>query len=167
MGATTLPPPTRERVLARADDPWPDSGPRTPHGRDERTLRAGDWPRTTRIVPWLLAVFIAMLWLLPFDTISMAVQLPFELKLDRIVLPIVFGAWCLSLAIGGRHKPRITLTPIHYAVGTYLAVAFLSVIANVTWLNRETAVLDLAQAARARHLICDVLRDRRQCGASG
>lgn len=135
MGVTTLPPPTSDTVLVRTEDPQVIG---TSHARiTGRNGRGGDWPRTTRIVPWLIATFIAMLWLLPFDTISMAVQLPFELKLDRIVLPIIFGAWCLSLAIGGRHKPRITLTPIHYAVGTYLAVAFLSVLTNVTWLNRE------------------------------
>lgn len=135
MTATaTLPrpdaPAQRERSRTR-------SGARGPRDRDAPGLRAGDWPRTTRIVPWLIAAFIAMLWLLPFDTISMTVQLPFELKLDRIVLPIVLAVWCLSLAVGHRDRPRLTLTPIHYAVGTYLAMAFLSVILNVTWLNRE------------------------------
>jgi hypothetical protein len=137
VGATTLPTPVRTRVSVRVER-LAQRPPPGDSGRGDRPgLRAGDWPHTTRIVPWLIAIFVAMLWLLPFDTISMAVQLPFELKLDRIILPIVFAVWCLSLAVGGRNRPRLRLTPIHYAVGTYVAIAFLSVILNVTWLNRE------------------------------
>jgi hypothetical protein len=84
----------------------------------------------------LIAAFIAMLWLVPFDTNSMTAQLPFELKFDRIVLPFVVIVWCLALAIGGRAAPRLRWTPVHVAVGTYVAVSFLSVILNITWLNR-------------------------------
>jgi hypothetical protein len=119
----------------RRIEPLTHTGPslsgRHPSRRDT------DWPHTTRIVPWLIAAFIAMLWLVPFDTITLTISLPFQLKLDRIVLPVILAVWCLSLAIGGRHRPRLKLTPIHIAVGTYVAVAFLSVILNVTWLNRE------------------------------
>jgi hypothetical protein len=118
---------------------WAESPPdarRRPRGNHRRG-REGDWPHTTRILPWLIAGFIAMLWLVPFDTITLTISLPFQLKLDRIVLPVVAGVWCVALATGGRHRPRLKLTPIHVAVGTYVAVAFLSVILNVTWLNRE------------------------------
>jgi O-antigen ligase len=83
----------------------------------------------------MVAGFIAMLWLVPFNTISMTVSLPFELKLDRIVLPFVVVVWCLALAIGGRTAPRVRLTAVHFAVGTFVAVALLSVLVNVTWLN--------------------------------
>ncbi len=98
-------------------------------------LLRDDWPRTTRVLPWMLAAFIAMLWLVPFDQISMTVSLPFELKLDRIVLPVIVGVWCLALAVGGRNAPRVRLTAVHVAVGTYVAIAFLSVILNAGWLN--------------------------------
>ena len=97
--------------------------------------RLDDWPRTTRVLPWMIAVFIAMLWLVPFDTISMTASLPFQLKLDRIVLPVVFIAWGLSLLAGGRGAPRLRTTPVHLAVGTYVAVSFLSVILSVGPLN--------------------------------
>ena len=53
----------------------------------------GDWPRTTRVLPWMLAVFMAMLWLVPFDSIQLAVPSPIDLQLDRLVLPVVAGTW--------------------------------------------------------------------------
>jgi hypothetical protein len=85
----------------------------------------------------MIALFIAMLWLVPFNTISLTVNLPFQLKLDRIALPFIVVAWILCIAIGGRSAPRLRLTPIHVAVGTFIAVAFLSVILNVSWLNNQ------------------------------
>jgi hypothetical protein len=97
----------------------------------------GDWPRTTRILPWLIAAFIAMLWLVPFDTITLTVSLPFQLKLDRILLPVLVVIWSVALATQKRTRPRLQLTPIHVAVGSYVVVAFLSVILNINWLNRQ------------------------------
>lgn len=127
----------------RADAvPWrePDPAP-----------RSDDWPHTKRIMPWLIAGFMAMLWLVPFNSISMSVSLPFELKLDRIVLPFIVIAWCLSLAVNQERRPRMRLTPIHIAVGTYIAVAFVSVIVNVTWLNR---VLLFSNSLKQLVLLC-------------
>ena len=65
----------------------------------------GDWPRTTRVMPWLIAGFTVLLWLVPFNVIQLSVSLPFDLKLDRLVLPFVFGLWLLTLASGGRAAP--------------------------------------------------------------
>jgi hypothetical protein len=129
----TLPAGARDRY-GSADGASPR---RVAPGHKPAPPRVDDWPHTKRILPWLIAGFILMLWLVPFDTISMTVSLPFELKLDRIVLPVVVAFWCLALAVGGPGRPRLRLTPIHIAVGTYTAVAFLSVILNVGWLNRE------------------------------
>jgi hypothetical protein len=99
--------------------------------------RRDDWPHTSRVLPWMIAGFIWMLWLLPFGTISLTASLPFDLFLDRIVLPFIVLAWLVSLAAGGRNRPRVRLTPIHIAVGTYAAVSFLSVVVNTSWLNTE------------------------------
>lgn len=120
-------------------------GPAVEGGRRRRSVRVlpealDDWPRTTRVLPWMVAGFLVILWLVPFDTISMTVQLPFELKLDRIVLPFVVVVWCIALAVGGRGAPRLRLTPIHVAVGIYVSVAFLSVILHIGWLNRQLLV---------------------------
>jgi hypothetical protein len=96
----------------------------------------GNWPRTTRALPWMLAGFIAMLWLVPFDSLELKISTPIDLKLDRIVLPFIFGTWALSLAIGGRGAPRLRLTWIHAAVGGFVVAAFLSVILDAPALNQ-------------------------------
>jgi hypothetical protein len=98
--------------------------------------REGNWPRTTRVLPWMLASFMAILWLVPFDSIQLNVSSPVDLKLDRLVLPIIAVTWMLCLAIGGRGAPRFRLTWIHGAVGAFVAIACLSVILDAGTLNR-------------------------------
>jgi polysaccharide biosynthesis protein PslJ len=132
--ATTLAP-ARRAAVPRAVRP--SLPPVQSHPGPVTTRRRDDWPHTSRILPWLIAAFIAMLWLVPFNTISLTVSLPFDLYLDRLVLPLIVVAWALSLVIGGRNAPRVRVTPIHIAVGAYVVVSFLSVIFNVGWLNRE------------------------------
>jgi hypothetical protein len=97
----------------------------------------GDWPRTTRAMPWMLAGFMAMLWLVPFDSIQLNVHMPIDLKLDRLVLPFIVATWALSLAIGGRAAPHLRGSWIHAAVGAFVVVACLSVICNAPALNQS------------------------------
>jgi hypothetical protein len=101
------------------------------------------WPHTTRVLPWMVAAFIAMLWLTPFTKIELAFSTPIDMKLDRIVLPFVVAVWVLALAAGGRLAPRLRATPIHLAVGVFVACAFLSVVLDARYLN-QTLELDLA-----------------------
>jgi hypothetical protein len=89
-----------------------------------------DWPHTTRVLPWMVAGFIGMLWLLPINAITIQASLPVDLKLDRLVLPVVVITWLLSLAAGGPGAPRWRFTKIHAAVAAFVAVAFLSVVLN-------------------------------------
>jgi O-Antigen ligase len=103
----------------------------------------GAWPRTTRILPWTLAGFMAMLWLVPFNGIGIDASLPVDLKLDRIVLPAIVLLWLLAAAAGGRAAPSRRLTAIHTAVAIFTAIAFLSVILNSESLSNELS-LDLA-----------------------
>jgi hypothetical protein len=102
-----------------------------------------DWPHTTRVLPWMVAGFIAMLWLTPFDKIQLAISTPIDMKLDRLVLPFVFVVWVIAFAAGGRLSPRLRITPIHVALAAFLACAFLSVVLDARSLNR-TLELDLA-----------------------
>jgi hypothetical protein len=97
--------------------------------------KADDWPRTSRPLPWLIAAFVAMLWLVPFNVIQLDVNAPIDLKLDRLVLPVVFVAWVLALAIGGRRAPKVRLTPIHLGVAGFVAVACFSVVHDAGYLN--------------------------------
>lgn len=104
--------------------------------------RRGDWPRTTRPLPWLIALFVALIWLVPVDAISLTVSLPFDLHLDRIVLPLIVLGAGLALAAGGPDAPRLRLTGIHIAVGCFLLACLLSVVVNAEALNQALALRD-------------------------
>jgi hypothetical protein len=109
-----------------------------------RTLVAGegDWPRTTRVMPWLIAAFMVVLWLVPFNTIELSVSLPFDMKFDRLVLPIIFAVWVLALATGGSAAPRVRVTVIHVGIGAFIAVACLGIVLAARDLN-QTLELEL------------------------
>jgi hypothetical protein len=98
----------------------------------ERRIDAGadDWPRTTRAQPWLLAVFIGLLWLVPFNSVSLAASLPIDLQLDRLVLAAILAVWIASLVVGGLGAPRVYVTPVHVTLGVFVAVACVSVLLN-------------------------------------
>src|SRR4051794_1136987 len=101
-----------------------------------------DWPHTSRALPWMLAAFVAMLWLTPFDNVQLSFSTPIDMKLDRIVLPFIVAVWALAFAAGPKLAPRLRLTPIHVALGLFLACAFLSVVLDARALN-HTLELDL------------------------
>ena len=100
-----------------------------------------DWPRTTRLLPWMFALFIAILWLVPFNEIELRASLPIDLKLDRLVLPFVAVTWAVALAAEGRGVPRGRLTWIHAAVAAFVLCAVLSVVLDARYLN-ETLELE-------------------------
>jgi hypothetical protein len=101
----------------------------------------GDWPHTTRLLPWLLAAFMAVVWLVPFNTIQLSASLPVDLKFDRLILPFIVGLWVLALAAGGRGAPRVRLTAIHVALALFVALACLSLVLDARYLN-QTLELD-------------------------
>ena len=90
----------------------------------------------------MVAGFIAMLWLIPFDTISLTVSLPFDLHLDRIVLPFILLGWGLVFAGRRRGAIQLRLTPIHAAIGALVLVSFLSVVVNAAALNEALLLKD-------------------------
>jgi hypothetical protein len=103
---------------------------------------AYDWPRTTRVLPWMIAGFMVILWLVPFNVIELTASLPFDLKFDRLVLPILFATWVLALASGGPAAPRPRITPIHVGIGALVAVACVGFVLNARYLN-QTLELEL------------------------
>ena len=109
--------------------------PRSPRAADADVHDA--WPHTSRLLPWMLAGFIALLWLTPFNNISLDVSAPIELRLDRLVLPVLGLVWILALAAGGHVAPRLRVTGIHLALGAFLACAFLSVVTDARYLNHS------------------------------
>ncbi len=118
----------------------PEASP-APFSRDE--AGGDDWPHTTRILPWMIAGFIALLWLVPFNVIALDISLPIDLNLDRLVLPLIVGAWVLALAVGGPSAPKWRFTPIHAGIAAFAAAAGISVVLNAGDLN-QALVLDLS-----------------------
>ncbi len=95
---------------------------------DEEPLDSDDWPHTTRILPWVLAGFVVMLFLVPFDAIDLPVSLPLSSTLDRPLLIAIAILWLLSLAIvSGEARPRIRLTRVHFAVLGFFAICCIGV----------------------------------------
>lgn len=105
-----------EQALDRLDD--------VPAGDD-------DWPHTTRLLPWALAGFLAMLFLVPFDAIKLPLHLPLESNLDRPLLVALVMLWISSLAVvSGAARPRVKLTRVHGAALAFFALCCLSLAFN-------------------------------------
>src|SRR3954453_1227878 len=89
--------------------------------------RAADWPRTTRLLPWALFSFMAMLWMVPFDSIKLPVGGPIDATLDRPMLMLLVVLWFLSVrAARSGWSPR--RSPVHWAFGVFIAIAAISIV---------------------------------------
>lgn len=90
-----------------------------------------DWPHTSRVLPWALAGFLVMLFLVPFDAINLPVSLPLSSTLDRPVLIAIAALWLLTLAIvSGAARPRVKLTRVHFAVLAFFGICCIGVALN-------------------------------------
>jgi O-antigen ligase len=89
------------------------------------------WPRTTRLLPWSIAAFLAMLFLFPFDATTITGAKP-----DRPILLLIVGLWLLTLAvIRGENRPRLSGTVLHGALLLFVVTAVLSVLLNADTLR--------------------------------
>jgi hypothetical protein len=115
---------TEQRAAPRTLRASPEPAP-APPARDDA------WPHTMRPMPWALAVFMAMVWLVPFDSVSLPITLPLDAKLDRPLLIATAGLWVLSL-IGDRRKTvsRLRMSPVHWAILSLLIIALASIVLN-------------------------------------
>jgi hypothetical protein len=101
-----------------------------------RAVKADAWPRTPRLLPWLIAFFLVIIWLVPFNEIQLAISLPIDLKFDRLFLPPIAAVWILIVVAGGPGAPKLRITPIHLVLGAVLMVACLSLVLNAHELTR-------------------------------
>ena len=62
-----------------------------------RRARPPTGRETTRLLPWLLFGFVAMLWVIPFDSIMLPFGGPVDVTLDRPLLVLLAGIWLLSV----------------------------------------------------------------------
>jgi O-antigen ligase len=87
-------------------------------------------------MPWLLAVFLVMIFLIPFDAIIPKIHLPANGTPDRIFL-VVMLAVLMFTAKKRRTKPRGRLTAVECAVVAFAGVALLSVVLNLDRIYQE------------------------------
>lgn len=104
------------------------------------------WPRTWRPLPWLLAAFLAALFLLPVDSIHPKVPLPFSSDLDRFLVAAVFAVWALG-AVLGRGGGIARLRPRGWATGA-IAFAFVAVASIAVNVERITNLGELGVAQK-------------------
>jgi hypothetical protein len=104
--------------------------------------RAADWPETSRLLPWVLFGFLAMLWLVPFDSIKLPFGGPVDATLDRPLLVLLAGAWIFAADLGETRR-RVRDSPIHWAFAIFIVIAIFSVLIHAESLVRVDG-LDLA-----------------------
>jgi hypothetical protein len=98
---------------------------------DDEPAGSDEWPHTRRVLPWALAGFMGMLFLVPFDSINLPLHLPVNGTLDRPILIALAMFWAASVAlVSGAARPRIKFGRVHFAVLAFLAACLLSVVAN-------------------------------------
>jgi len=93
---------------------------------------ADAWPRTRRPLPWLIAGFIAMVMLVPFEAVHPKISLPFSSDLDRFFVFAIVITWALSSLLGDRDGVR-RLRVRGWAAGmiAFASVAVASIAVNV------------------------------------
>jgi O-antigen ligase len=90
------------------------------------------WPRTRRPLPWLFAALLAMIFLVPFDSIRLKVSLPVSSDLDRFLVAAIVVVWVFGALLGKRERIE-RLRPRGWAIGTiaFIVVAVMSIAFNV------------------------------------
>jgi polysaccharide biosynthesis protein PslJ len=97
--------------------------------------RAADWPHTTRWLPWGLAGFLLLIWIVPFDSVFLPFGGPVDITLDRPLLLLLGGVWLLG---GGAivRGPQMGASPVHWAFGAFVLVAVLSILVHAETMVR-------------------------------
>jgi hypothetical protein len=99
-----------------------------------------NWPHTRRPLPWLLAGCLAMIFLIPFDSIIFKVHLPANATFDRVFLVAMVAVFAASRAMQGRRGTRRRLTPVEVAVLTFGGIALLSIVLNIDRIYQQNQV---------------------------
>lgn len=112
------------------------------HARTAPSSRLADWPDTTRLLPWALFGFIAMIWVIPFDSIILPVGTPVDASLDRVFLVAIAAIWLISDGVVRRDR-SVLRSPVHWSFAIFTLIALLSVLLHGEALVRVGG-LDLA-----------------------
>ena len=93
--------------------------------------RMDSWPRTKRPLPWVFALFLASIFLLPVDATQLKVHLPFSSEADRFFAAGVIAVWAIGLVVAKR-SGRLRLRPRGWATAfiVFFAIAILGLVFN-------------------------------------
>jgi O-antigen ligase len=100
--------------------------------------RSDDWPHTKRLMPWLLAVFMGMVFLIPIDGTELKVHLPVDSKPDRFLIAAMAGLLIIKALLPktGERPSRRRMTFAMAAVLVFAALVLVSVLLNVDTIYR-------------------------------
>lgn len=121
-------------TLVRPRDVAP---PREPRASAPPPAALDAWPHTGRPMPWLVAAFMFMVYLIPFDSTLLPISLPFNSGLDRLVLIVISVIW-LIVSLVGRQAPRFRHSPINVAMYLFFVVGVVSLVVNLRDLNWDS-----------------------------
>lgn len=99
-----------------------------------------NWPHTRRPLPWLLAGFLAMIFVIPFDSIIFKVHLPANATFDRVFLIVIVAVYLCTRASQLRASRRRRLTPVDVAILTFGGIALLSIVLHIDRIYQENQV---------------------------
>jgi O-antigen ligase len=134
--------------------------------REPPVREADAWPHTRRPLPWMFAVFLGMIFLVPFDSIHLKVSLPVSSDLDRFVILVLVFVWAMT-AIFGKRESFERLRPAGWATGilAFLFVAVISIAFNVEritnlgeWSDAQKHLAVLFSMAAVFSIVCLNLR---------
>ena len=93
--------------------------------------RMDSWPHTKRPLPWVFALFLASIFLLPIDATQLKVHLPFSSESDRFFAAFVIGVWACGL-VTAKRSGRLRLRPRGWATAmiVFFAIAIISLVVN-------------------------------------
>ncbi len=91
----------RARLKHRPATTDPTRASRGEPSRRQQTPARDAFPHTRRPLPWLLAGFVAMVFLVPIDSIELNVHLPVDSHIDRFAIIVLVLAWLL---LGGDQR---------------------------------------------------------------
>ena len=95
-------------------------------------------------MPWLIAGFMAMVFLIPIDGTQVKVHLPVNSKIDRFALVVMFGFLVLQslLPKASGERPRRRMTLVMVAVLVFGGLALASILPNVDRIYRLGQLTD-------------------------
>lgn len=82
-------------------------------------------------MPWLIAAFLVMLFLIPFDGISFKVHLPMDAKPDRVLIALMIAVLAAQKLTGAMPRLRRRRTSLERAFLVYTAIALTSIVLNI------------------------------------